>query len=146
MIAENILKLEKVIRDKRKKVIKHIILENEYNKKIKLTNEQENTKNSIINSSKKLFLVKGVTGSGKTEIYIEIIKEANRNNQGAIFLVPEISLTPQIIKRFEETFGNKIAILHSKLTDREKADEWNHVNNGEKKNYCGCKVCNICTS
>ncbi|NLK62258.1 MAG: primosomal protein N' [Fusobacteria bacterium] len=139
MIAENILKLEKVIRDKRKKVIKHIILENEYNKKIKLTNEQENTKNSIINSSKKLFLVKGVTGSGKTEIYIEIIKEANRNNQGAIFLVPEISLTPQIIKRFEETFGNKIAILHSKLTDREKADEWNHVNNGEKKIIVGVR-------
>lgn len=104
-----------------------------------LNKEQLAIKDKIINSDKKYFLLKGVTGSGKTEIYIELIKDAFFEGYGSIFLVPEISLTPQIIGRFQSEFKNNIAILHSALSDVERAKEWESIYTGEKKIVLGVR-------
>ena len=104
-----------------------------------LNEEQLAVKDKIINSDKKYFLLKGVTGSGKTEIYIELIKSAFFEGYGSIFLVPEISLTPQIIERFQSEFKNNIAILHSALSDVERAKEWESIYTGEKKIVLGVR-------
>ena len=82
------------------------------------------TKN--INTSK-TFLLYGITGSGKTEVYMNIIEYVINKNKTAIMLVPEISLTPQIVARFTNRFGNNIAILHSGLSDGEKYDEYRKI-------------------
>ncbi len=74
-----------------------------------------------------VFLLHGVTGSGKTNIYIKLIDEVIKRGKKALFLVPEISLTPQIINRFTSYFDN-IAVLHSRLSDSEKYDEWRKIN------------------
>lgn len=74
------------------------------------------------------FLLYGVTGSGKTEVYLQLIQEAIENNKTAIVLVPEISLTPQMLDRFIARFGKEqIAVLHSKLSIGERHDEWERI-------------------
>jgi primosomal protein N' (replication factor Y) len=70
------------------------------------------------------FLLHGVTGSGKTEVYLQAIAEARRAGKGALLLVPEIALTPQLVARFRARFGDAIAVLHSGLTDRERENAW----------------------
>lgn len=110
-----------------------------YKKESILTEEQLTVKDEIENSKDKYFLLKGVTGSGKTEIYIELIKEAFFRGEGSIFLVPEISLTPQMINKFKNEFKNNIAILHSRLTDNERAKEWESLYKGEKKIVLGVR-------
>ena len=70
------------------------------------------------------FLLHGVTGSGKTEVYLRVIAEARRRDRGGLLLVPEIALTPQLVARFRARFGDAIAVLHSGLTERERADAW----------------------
>lgn len=70
------------------------------------------------------YLLYGVTGSGKTEIYLQLIDKVLKNNKNAIMLVPEISLTPQITDRFLSRFGDTVAILHSRLSKGERFDEW----------------------
>ena len=72
----------------------------------------------------KAFLLEGVTGSGKTEVYLQVIDQCLKRNQQALILVPEISLTPQLLKRFTERFQVTIAVLHSRLTERERLDAW----------------------
>ena len=76
-------------------------------------------------------LIHGVTGSGKTEIYIRLIEEAIKLNKSAIMLVPEISLTPQMISCFQARFGNRIAIQHSRLSQGERFDQWRKIKAGE---------------
>ena len=73
------------------------------------------------------FLLKGVTGSGKTEVYLQLIEKVLEKGKRALVLVPEISLTPQIIDRFLARFGECIAVLHSKLSNGERFDEWNKI-------------------
>jgi len=77
------------------------------------------------------FLIHGVTGSGKTQIYIEAIREVLKDRKQALILVPEISLTPQIISRFKANFGEKVGCLHSRLSAGERYDTWRRVRNGE---------------
>jgi len=89
--------------------------------------------------AKSFYLLKGVTGSGKTEIYINLIKEAIKNGYGSLFLVPEISLTAQMTERLEKQFSDSVAILHSKLTDAEKRKEWTYIRTGEKKIVIGAR-------
>lgn len=76
-------------------------------------------------------LLHGITGSGKTFVYIEAIKDVLRAGGGAIVLVPEISLTPQIARRFEQAFGERVAVLHSALSERERFDAWQACANGD---------------
>ncbi len=77
------------------------------------------------------FLLHGVTGSGKTEVYIQLIAKIIAQKKEAILLVPEISLTPQIVQIFKQRFGKKVAILHSGLSNGEKFDEWRKIERGE---------------
>lgn len=109
------------------------------NHKVTLNEEQEIAKNNILKSNEKYHLIHGITGSGKTEIYIEIIKEGFLEGRGSIFLVPEISLTPQLINRFAKTFGDNIAILHSHLTPKERAEEWYSIYTGKKQIVLGVR-------
>ena len=77
------------------------------------------------------FLLHGVTGSGKTEVYLRAIAEAKRLGRGTIMLVPEIALTPQLVSRFRARFGDDVAVLHSGLTARERFDMWARLRSGE---------------
>ena len=85
------------------------------------------------------FLLEGVTGSGKTEVYLQVIQEALSRGKTAIMLVPEISLTPQVTNRFISRFGKKVAILHSGLSNGEKYDEWRKVERGEAQVVVGAR-------
>ena len=78
-----------------------------------------------------VFLLHGVTGSGKTEVYLHAIKQLAGTGRGAIVLVPEIALTPQLLGRFRKRFGDRVAVLHSGLTDRERADEYRRIQAGQ---------------
>ena len=104
--------------------------------KLKLTEEQENAYKSVEETidkeEYKQFLLYGVTGSGKTEVYLQLIEKVLHTGRNAIVLVPEISLTPQMLDRFISRFGKEeIAILHSKLSIGERHDEWERIR--EKK-------------
>ncbi len=94
---------------------------------------------SIQNDSHDVFLLQGVTGSGKTEIYLQTIAETLKKGQGAIVLVPEIALTPQMVRRFKGRFGDLVAVLHSGLSDGEKYDEWRKIEKGEAKVVVGAR-------
>ena len=113
-------------------------------KKRKLTEEQQlafNTINkSIIEHEFKEFLIYGVTGSGKTEVYMQLIENILKQEKTAIVLVPEISLTPQMVDRFIARFGEEIiAVLHSKLSVGERYDQWNKIKNGDAKIVIGAR-------
>ncbi|WP_147802369.1 primosomal protein N' [Alkalicoccus halolimnae] len=77
------------------------------------------------------FLLRGVTGSGKTEIYLQAIERTLEEKKEAIVLVPEISLTPQMVNRFKARFGSRVAVMHSALSKGEKYDEWKKIRDGE---------------
>ena len=80
-----------------------------------------------------------MTGSGKTEVYLQIIQEVLNKGKTAIMLVPEISLTPQMTDRFISRFGQEVAILHSGLSNGEKYDQWRKVERGEAKVVVGAR-------
>ncbi|HBP43966.1 MAG TPA: primosomal protein N' [Clostridiales bacterium] len=96
-----------------------------------LTDKQKNAVDSIINNKNLFNLLFGVTGSGKTEVYMQVINYALKMGKTAIMLVPEISLTPKTVKQFRSRFGDKVAVLHSGLSDGEKFDEWYRLYTGE---------------
>ncbi len=104
-----------------------------------LNKEQQEAAYEIEKGGRQLHLLKGVTGSGKTEIYIHIIKRALKEGAGSIFLVPEISLTTQMTQRLLRQFKDSVAILHSKLTESEKRKEWTYIRSGAKKIVIGAR-------
>ena len=111
---------------------------------LKLTEEQQNAYNKVVlditTNSYEQFLLYGVTGSGKTEVYLQLIGKALEQNKTAIVLVPEISLTPQMIDRFIARFNkDEIAVLHSKLSIGERYDEWNKIKEGKAKIIIGAR-------
>lgn len=111
---------------------------------LKLTDEQQNAYNEVATVMGKnqyeQFLLYGVTGSGKTEVYLQLIGQALKQNKTAIVLVPEISLTPQMIDRFIARFNkDEIAVLHSKLSIGERYDEWNKIKEGKAKIIIGAR-------
>lgn len=108
-------------------------------KKFTLNEEQERAFNTIKAKKNGHFLLYGVTGSGKTEIFLQMVEEVIKDGKEAIILVPEISLTPQTIERFKGRFKEKIAIMHSRLTPREKFNQWRMINNGEVKIVIGAR-------
>ncbi len=109
--------------------------------KVVLNNDQQKVVDTITSNLNKsdTYLLYGVTGSGKTEVYMEIIKEVINQGKTAIMLVPEISLTPQITDRFLTLFGNNIALLHSGLSDSEKYDEYRKIMRKEVKIVIGAR-------
>ena len=101
----------------------------------------ETINNAIDIGEQKNFLIHGVTGSGKTEVYMQAIDHTVRTGKKAIMLVPEIALTKQITERFVGRFGkDRVAILHSKLTGRERFDEWKRIRTGEADIVIGARM------
>ena len=111
---------------------------NEIEDLVKLNPSQINAYNQINDSDKDVIVLNGITGSGKTEIYMHLIKDAIDKGKEAILLVPEISLTPQIINRFKKHF-DKIAVLHSGLSQGEKYDEYRKILNKEVNIVIGAR-------
>ncbi len=87
----------------------------------------------------KPFLLHGVTGSGKTEVYIRLVRQVLKTGKGAIILVPEIVLTPQMISWFRSRFGNDLAVMHSRLTPGERFDEWRRIRLGSARIVIGAR-------
>lgn len=101
--------------------------------------EQKAAVEKVLKSQEKVFLIHGVTGSGKTEIYMHLVSEMIRQNKESIILVPEIALTPQMVERFKGRFGSNISVFHSKLSDGERYDEWLRVKEGKVKLAIGAR-------
>lgn len=98
----------------------------------KLTVEQQEAKNKILSQTQSsVFLLHGVTGSGKTVVYMEIVEEMLNRGKDSMFLVPEISLTPQMVYHFKSRFGDEVAVLHSRLSEGEKYDEYRKIVEGK---------------
>lgn len=115
-----------------------------YNEKIEakkeLTNDQKLVVDEVLaNTGYFPYLLFGVTGSGKTEVYMELIEDSLNKGKTSIVLVPEISLTPQMVLRFQKRFGDNIAAIHSALSDGEKYDEWRRIVSGEAKIVIGAR-------
>ncbi len=123
LIKKNILKEEYILYSREEQVATE--------KPAHLNEEQQKACDEIISSDSRVFLLHGVTGSGKTEVYMNIIEHYIKQGKQSIMLVPEISLTTQTIDRFQKRFGNKIAVFHSRLSKKEKFIEWTKVYNHE---------------
>ena len=109
---------------------------------LELNAEQRQARDAVVSaigSHQAPFLLQGITGSGKTEIYLQIIQGTLDKGKTAILLVPEISLTPQMTERFIARFGEKVAILHSGLSNGEKYDEWRKVERGDAQVVVGAR-------
>lgn len=109
--------------------------------KYPLTSDQQRVVDTILNNKElpKTYLLHGVTGSGKTEVYMELIEHMLSIGKSSIVLVPEISLTPQMVSRFKSRFKERIAILHSRLSEGEKYDEYRKISRGEVKIVIGAR-------
>ena len=136
LIEKNLVKLE-VEKENRAPQNKFSVAK----KEITLNNQQQQAVDVITKSKYQTFLLHGVTGSGKTEVYINCIKDCLKSGKTAIMLVPEISLTPQMFARFKNAFGDTVAILHSSLSQGERFDEWNRLKSGEAKIAIGARSC-----
>ncbi|MCM3742782.1 primosomal protein N' [Sporosarcina luteola] len=112
-------------------------------KPLQLTEEQETALEKVKAASDsgiaETFLLHGITGSGKTEVYLQAIKHVLDEGKEAIVLVPEISLTPQMTARFQERFGGLVAVMHSGLSAGEKYDEWRKIHRREVKVVVGAR-------
>ena len=117
LVKEDLIKISK---EQIYRINKNNIIENSIN----LNDDQKNAINKIDLNEFKVHLLHGVTGSGKTEVYINLIKSVVKNNRCAIMLVPEISLTAQVVNKFYDRFGNDVAIFHSGLSEGERYDEY----------------------
>ncbi|MCI5797395.1 MAG: primosomal protein N' [Firmicutes bacterium] len=109
------------------------------NSEITLNNYQQKAVDGI--KGQGTYLLHGVTGSGKTEVYMHLIERILKENKTAIMLVPEISLTPQVLQNFTERFGENVAILHSGLSAGERFDEWRRLLSGNAKIAVGARSC-----
>ncbi len=112
--------------------------------KLKTLNEQQKSAyreiaGSIEEGSFSNYLLYGITGSGKTEVYIHALKKALEMGRGGLVLVPEIGLTPQIVRRFYQIFGDDIAVIHSRLSVQERYDAWRALQKGEKRIAIGAR-------
>ncbi|MBR0137769.1 MAG: DEAD/DEAH box helicase, partial [Erysipelotrichaceae bacterium] len=104
-----------------------------------LTDKQKEAIDKIRNSDKDVILLHGLTGSGKTEIYMQLAAEKCRNDQQVLIMVPEISLTPQMVRRMTDRFGGNIAIYHSHLNNQERYEQYQLVRNNKVKIVVGTR-------
>lgn len=107
--------------------------------KVELTAIQKGAVKDILKSTEKPIVLFGVTGSGKTEVYMNVIDQMLASGKTALMLVPEISLTPQMVRVFSDRFGKNVAVLHSALSVGEKHDEWFRIYNGEARIVVGAR-------
>lgn len=128
---------DKILIVHEKQVRRRVVAMEKTDKIVTLTSMQKSAVKRVTTASYEKFLLHGVTGSGKTEVYMHIITNAIKNGKTAIMLVPEISLTPQMVGVFTSRFGDDIAVLHSKLSMGERFDEWYRIFNGKAKIVIG---------
>lgn len=122
-----------------------VIREMEQTQPPEMTDEQTKCVHDILQEPRfSVHLLYGVTGSGKTEVYMRLIDQQIKNGKQALLLVPEISLTPQLVQRFAQRFGDQVAVLHSQLTDRERTNQWWEIVNKEKKILIGARSALFC--
>lgn len=114
-------------------------IENSQIKEVVLTPLQQSVLDSILADKNKTYLLHGITGSGKTEVYMRVISECLKSGKTAMMLVPEISLTPQVLMNFRNRFGDEVAIIHSGLSAGERFDEWQRILFGEAKIVVGAR-------
>ena len=100
-------------------------------------NREQSAALAAIEGAGRAILLYGVTGSGKTEVYLQAIASELEKGRGAIVLVPEIALTPQTVQRFASRFGDRVAVLHSALSDGERYDEWHRIRRGDARVVVG---------
>ena len=138
--AVKVLKEKELIKEIKEQEYRINKLNNDNLVKHKLNIEQLNAYEEIIKTNKnEVFLLEGVTGSGKTEVYLNLIDNVVKKGESAILLVPEITLTMQIVNRFYEWFGSSVAIFHSALSNGEKYDEYLKILRGEVKVVVGTR-------
>jgi len=136
-----LIRKEKVRKSKRPPVVPVV----EARAPLNLTSEQQTSFDSIRQASGfSTHLLFGVTGSGKTEVYLRLLQEITDQGKQGLVLVPEISLTPQLVHRFAERFGDQIAVLHSQLSDRERTNQWWDMVEGRKKILIGARSALFC--
>ncbi len=137
----NTLIKKELIKEEFKEEYRYTYKSNSTDNRVLLNKEQQDVVNEVITNigSSITYLLFGVTGSGKTEVYMHIIENVINNGMTAIMLVPEISLTPQITERFVNRFGSNIAILHSGLSDSERYDEYRKIVNKEVSIVVGAR-------
>ena len=115
----------------------------EHKTAVTLNGEQQGALNQITQAIEQrqaeTFLLEGITGSGKTEVYLHAISKALKQGRNALMLVPEISLTPQMVRQVKARFGQEVAVLHSALSEGEKYDEWRRIRRGETKVVVGAR-------
>lgn len=115
----------------------------EQESKQQLTEDQykayEAIKAKIVSQEQETFLLHGVTGSGKTEVYLQTIEDVLSQGKQAMMLVPEIALTPQMVLRFKRRFGDDVAVLHSGLSNGERYDEWQKIRDGRARVSVGAR-------
>ena len=137
MIAKDVVKIEYLEKDRFSIELSKIAGNDEVTPI--LSNEQQAAVTKILQSDKKTFLLEGVTGSGKTEVYFSLISEMIARGLTSILLVSEISLTPKIISLANERFGNRIAVIHSGLSSGQKYDQYRKISNGEVSLIIGAR-------
>lgn len=125
--------IEILISDNKKEIVYH------ENKMLPLSTDQQKVFDKLNFDEYKTYLLHGITGSGKTLLYLYWINEVVKKGKRAILLVPEISLTPQVTQILYDTFKENIAVLHSRLTPKEKYDEWKRIINHEIKIVVGAR-------
>lgn len=136
LISKGVVKLVKVEQKD------ELVIEDNY-KKLNLNSDQQFVFDNILNefkgNKKNKFLLRGITGSGKTEIYLQLVEEVLKEGKNAIILVPEIGLTPQTVRRFKGRFNEDIAIIHSRLNKTERFMEWMKIKNQEVRIVVGAR-------
>lgn len=138
-IVKKLLKNELIKEiDVEEKRLKNILCA-DIKKEKKLTYEQQNAISEILNSKNKISLLEGVTGSGKTEVYLYLSKKIIESGKSVIILVPEIFLTSEVVKYFKDNFNSEIAVFHSRLTAGEKYDEYRYIASGKIKLVIGAR-------
>ena len=135
----NTLIKNRIVRELKVETYREVLRDRAKYENFKLNEEQVSAVNNILNTDKITSLLFGVTGSGKTEVYMELIDHFLKEGKTAIVLVPEISLTPQMVDRFLSRFDKNIAILHSRLSDGEKYDEYRKIARGEVSIVIGAR-------
>lgn len=122
-----------------------VVPSNSHWKKVELSNEQKQVSEDILKQKGfNTHLIFGVTGSGKTEIYLDVLEKIISQGKSGLFLLPEISLTPQMIHRFSSRFPDQVAVIHSQLTERERTNQWWEVYEGKKKILLGARSALFC--
>ena len=106
---------------------------------ITLTDEQQNAVNSVLEGSESLFYIHGITGSGKTEVFLTLAEKMLEEGRGIIYLVPEIALTHQMVDAVKKRFADTVAVLHSALTPAQRLKQWRRIQSGEAKVVIGAR-------